>query len=86
MARLLVPAAPTHKMGGPPCDDMLWVTLTDGRIIAAPLVWFPILSSATPEQQSRYEILGGGIALHWPDIDEDLSIAGLLAGAEVQSM
>lgn len=66
-------------------DDMLWVTLTDGRLIAAPLLWFPILSRATPEQQSRYEILGNGIALHWPDIDEDLSIAGLLAGADSQS-
>jgi hypothetical protein len=66
-------------------DDMLHVSLTDGRIISAPLVWFPRLLSATPEQRSHYEISGGGVGLHWPDIDEDLSVAGLMAGVDWQS-
>ncbi len=66
-------------------DDMMQVLLTDGRIISVPIIWFPLLHEATPEQRERYEIGGGGVSLHWPDIDEDLSVAGLLAGADWQS-
>jgi hypothetical protein len=62
------------------------VTLTDGRVLSVPLVWFPTLLAATPDQRSQYEIAGGGISLHWPDIDEDLSVAGLLAGGDQRSM
>jgi hypothetical protein len=47
----------------------------DGRVLSVPLVWFPILHKARPEQRLRYEI-GGGTSLHWPELDEDLSIAG----------
>jgi hypothetical protein len=64
---------------------MLWVTLTDGRIVGAPLTWFPLLHGATPEQRTACEIGGGGVSLHWPEID-DLSVAGLLAGADCRSM
>ena len=53
--------------------------------ISVPLDWFPILRNATPEQRAGYEIGGGGISLHWPELDEDLSVAGLMAGAEWQS-
>jgi hypothetical protein len=67
-------------------DEMMHVRLTDGRIISVPLIWFPLLSGATPEQRGRYEIGGGGLSLHWPEIDEDLSVAGLMAGAGQQSM
>ena len=63
-------------------DDMLQVRLTDGREIAVPLTWFPRLLAATPAQRGRYELIGGGNGMHWPDIDEDLSGAGLL-GKEV---
>jgi hypothetical protein len=63
-------------------DEMMEVYLTDGRIISVPLLWFPLLHKATPEQRERYEIGGGGTSLHWPEIDEDLSVAGLLAGAD----
>lgn len=63
-------------------DEMMEVHLTDGRIISVPLIWFPLLYEATPEQRERYEIGGGGTSLHWPEIDEDISIAGLLAGAD----
>ncbi len=64
---------------------MMHVSLTDGRIISAPFIWFPLLHEATPEQRERYEIGVGGVSLHWPEIDEDLSVAGLLAGADWQS-
>jgi hypothetical protein len=64
---------------------MMKVHLADGRVISVPLIWFPLLYEATPEQRSVYEIGGGGISLHWPEIDEDLSVAGLLAGADEQS-
>jgi hypothetical protein len=66
-------------------DVMLHVTLTDGRILSVPLAWFPTLRDATPEQRACCEIGGGGVGLHWPDLDEDLSIAGLMAGVDPQS-
>ena len=66
-------------------NDMIHVQLTDGRIISAPLIWFPLLQAATPQQRQHYEISGGGIGLHWPAIDEDLSVAGIMAGVDRQS-
>jgi hypothetical protein len=66
-------------------DDMMCVFLSDGRIISVPIIWFPLLHKATPEQRERYEIGGGGVSLHWPEIDEDLSVANLLAGADWRS-
>ncbi|MGD9100289.1 MAG: DUF2442 domain-containing protein [Anaerolineae bacterium] len=66
-------------------DDMMHVFLTDGRIISVPIVWFPLLYEATPQQREQYEIGGGGVSLHWPEIDEDLSVASFLAGADRQS-
>jgi hypothetical protein len=62
-------------------DDMLSVSLMDGRTISVPLVWYPRLFNATGAQRQRWEIAGGGYGLHWPDIDEDLSTEGLLRGA-----
>jgi len=63
------------------CTDVaIIVELIDGRTISAPLVWFPRLSHATKQQLSNWEILGDGEGIHWPDVDEDLSVAGLLAG------
>jgi len=66
-------------------DEMLHVFLTDGRIISVPLIWFPLLHAAQPEQREKYEIGGGGISLHWPEIDEDLAVANLLSGADQQA-
>lgn len=66
-------------------DDLMHVFLTDGRIISVPVIWFPLLHEATPEQRTAYEIGGGGVSLHWPAIDEDLSVASLLAGADWQA-
>jgi Protein of unknown function (DUF2442) len=54
--------------------------LVDGRTVSAPLAWSWRLSEATPEQRARYEIIGDGQGVHWPDIDEDLSAQGMLTG------
>lgn len=59
-------------------DDSLWVSLSDGRTIAAPLAWFPRLLEATPEQRTQVELSQSG--WHWDALDEDISVAGLLAG------
>ena len=65
--------------------DMMRVVFMDGRELGVPLAWFPVLRRATPRQRARYEIGGGGISLHWPDLDEDLSIAGLMGGVDWRS-
>ena len=63
------------------CTEVsLIVDLLDGRSISAPLVWFPLLSKASAKQLSNWELLGDGEGIHWPEIDEDLSVAGLLIG------
>lgn len=64
-------------------DDMMQVHLTDGRIISVPVIWFPLLHEATPEQREKYEIGAGGASLHWEEIDEDISISGLLVSGEI---
>ncbi|MBI4459761.1 MAG: DUF2442 domain-containing protein [Acidobacteria bacterium] len=61
-------------------EEALEVELLDGRTIIVPLVWFPRLWHATPEEHNHFEIFGDGAYLHWPDLDEDLTVAGLLAG------
>ena len=58
--------------------DSMWVDLSDGRVIAVPLAWFPRLLQATPEQLAQVEFSSRG--LHWEALDEDISVAGLLAG------
>lgn len=63
-------------------SEFMHVLLTDGRIISVPIIWFPLLRGATIEQRQQYEIGGGGISLHWPELDEDLSVANLMAGAD----
>jgi len=55
----------------------MWVDLNDGRTLGVPLAWFPKLLAATPEQLGRYELSARGI--HWDELDEDLSVDGLLA-------
>ena len=61
-------------------DDSLIVDLFDGRTISVPLVWYPRLLAATPEQRANWRVAGGGFGIHWPDVDEDLSTEGLLHG------
>lgn len=62
-------------------DEMLTVSLLDGRIISVPLAWYPRLFNATATQLENWEISGGGYGIHWIEIDEDLSTEGLLRGA-----
>ncbi len=66
-------------------EEMMHVFLTDGRIISVPMIWFPLLHEATQEQRTKYEIGGGGVSLHWPELDEDISIANVMAGVDWQS-
>lgn len=61
-------------------EDTLVVSLTDGRVISVPLAWFPRLWYGTPQERVNFEIIGDGNYIHWPDLDEDLSISGILAG------
>jgi hypothetical protein len=61
-------------------QDELEVLLADGRRVSVPLAWFPRLLHASAKQRSNYEILGDGQGIHWPELDEDLSVAGLLQG------
>lgn len=61
-------------------DDHLRAHLADGRIISVPLSWYPRLLHATPEERSNYEIGGRGRGIHWPAIDEDISVQNLLEG------
>ena len=61
-------------------DDELIVVLVDGRRIAAPIVWFPRLLGASPAARANWRLIGEGIGIHWPDVDEDISVNGLLKG------
>jgi len=61
-------------------EDELSVLLADGRRICVPLAWFPRLLRASSAQRAHFELLGDGQGIHWPDIDEDLSVSGLLRG------
>jgi hypothetical protein len=69
-------------------DDTLSVELADGRTVAAPLAWYPRLAHASATECRSWRLIGGGLGIHWPEIDEDISVANLLAGqpsAESQS-
>src|SRR5260370_35653922 len=61
-------------------DDALVADLADGRTITVPLAWFPRLAHGTPTERANWRLIGGGEGIHWPDLDEDISVAGLLAG------
>lgn len=60
--------------------DLLVVALQDGRRISTPVAWYPRLRTASPDQRANWEIDGVGWGIHWPDVDEDLSVQGMLAG------
>ena len=61
-------------------EDTLSVDLSDGRTISVPLAWFPRLLHATPEEKKNWRLIGKGQGIHWEDVDEDISVEGLLAG------
>ncbi len=60
--------------------EALTIVLVDGRTITVPLIWFPRLWHGTAQERKHFEIFGDGSYIHWPDLDEDLTVAGLLAG------
>ena len=62
-------------------EDNLHVELTDGRQISVPLAWFPRISSASAAERENWRLIGAGSGIHWEDLDEDLSVAGLLRGS-----
>ena len=63
-------------------DDMLFVDLADGRVLGVPLEWFPALRDATIDQRRSWRLIGPGVGIHWQELDEDLSVQGLLAGLD----
>ncbi len=65
-------------------DDELVVSLADGRRISVPLVWFPRLLNATADERAEFRLIGQGEGIHWPRIDEDISVGGLLRGSHAE--
>ena len=63
-------------------ETMLHCELKDGRIISVPIAWYPRLYHADRKELDNWRLIGGGIGIHWPTLDEDLSVKGFLAGAE----
>ncbi len=71
-----VPGATTVSI----TEDVLAVKLSDGRDLSVPLSWYPRLVHATPEERENWELIGDGQGIHWPDLDEDISVEMLLGG------
>lgn len=63
-------------------DEALTVDLADGRTITVPLAWFPRLAHGTAAERANWRLIGGGEGVHWPDLDEDISVESLLAGRQ----
>ena len=61
-------------------NELITFNLVDGRIISVPLAWSWRLTEATPAQRANFEMIGDGVGVHWPDVDEDLSVEGMLHG------
>ena len=61
-------------------EDTLMVELSDGRSLTVPLAWYPRLAHGTPAERNNWRLLGRGRGIHWPDLDEDISVENLLAG------
>jgi hypothetical protein len=78
MRSLVVRAPDARARGIEFIPDALVVHLEDGRSLTVPLEWFPRLRDAPPAARTRWELMGGGLGIHWPELDEDLSVAGLL--------
>lgn len=79
MGRMATPAPP-RVVGIAVTDEALSVDLEDGRTISVPIGWYPRLAYASPAERSRFRVSGAGYGVHWPDLDEDISVEGLLLG------
>lgn len=73
-----------NATGASVSDDALVVELADGRTISAPLAWYPRLLHATKPERDDLRLIGGGRGIHWPDIEEDISVASVIAGRPSQ--
>jgi len=73
-------ARPALAQGVSVTDDALVVDLVDGRTLSVPLAWYPRLTHGTSAERERWRLIGRGEGIHWPDLDEDVSVANLLAG------
>ncbi|MBV9008137.1 MAG: DUF2442 domain-containing protein [Verrucomicrobia bacterium] len=80
MTTLLVDSASLKATDVRVSDDTLSVELADGRSVSVPLAWYPRLLHGTLSERSNYRLIGGGEGIHWPALDEDISVEGLLAG------
>ena len=80
MSTLVVEAESIPALSVSVTDDCLIVELTDGRSLSVPLAWYPRLQHGTPEERNNWRLIGCGDGIHWPDLDEDISISGLVAG------
>ncbi len=75
-AELIVPTAIAVSV----TDDALVIGLSDGRTVTLPLTWYPRLLHGTPEECANWRLIGNGIGIHWPDLDEDISVESILRG------
>ncbi len=80
MSTLAIELEEAHAQTVTVTEDSLSVDLVDGRTIIVPLMWYPRLWHGTPEDRNDLEIIGAGTIIHWESLDEDLSVAGILAG------
>ena len=80
MSSLVVEIQEARAQSAKVSDEALSVDLVDGRTIVVPLIWYPRLWHSTPQERNHFEFFGDGTYIHWPDLDEDLTVAGLLAG------
>ena len=76
LTEIAVPAATNVVV----TDDTLTVDLSDGRTISVPLAWYPRLVHGTPDERSMWRLIGRGEGIHWPQLDDDISVEGLIAG------
>jgi hypothetical protein len=82
MSSLVVETQEARAQSARLTEKALSVDLVDGRTIIVPLVWFPRLWHGTPRERNHFEIFGDGAYIHWPNLDEDLTVAGLLGGRQ----
>jgi uncharacterized protein DUF2442 len=80
MTTLILDSAALKATAVQVTDDALIVELADGRSISAPLAWYPRLFQGTPTERAHFRFIGGGEGIHWPDLDEDISVEGIVAG------
>jgi hypothetical protein len=80
MTTSLIEAAAPLATGVVVTDDTLTVDLSDGRTVSVPLAWYPRLLNATTRERSNWKLVAQGEGMHWPEVDEDISVASLIAG------